>query len=78
MIQAGFETAQDVIAAELERLQEIDGVGPKTAEKAIDACREAVEEAERRTLEEAEGQAEGTAEMEFSPDDKAEPRVEDY
>ncbi len=78
LIQSGLETAQDVIAAEIERLQEIDGIGPKTAEKAIDACREAVEEAERRTLEEAEGRADGSAEMEFSPDDQAEPRVEDY
>lgn len=78
LIQAGFETAQDVIAADIERLQEVDGIGPKTAEKAIDACSEAVEEAERRTLEEAEGRADGSAEMEFSPDDQAEPRVEDY
>ncbi|MEE9554253.1 MAG: transcription termination factor NusA [candidate division Zixibacteria bacterium] len=78
LIQSGFETAQDVIAVDIERLQEIEGVGQKTAEKMINECLEAVENAEKQVLEEAEGRADTSAEMEFSPEDQAEPRIEDY
>ena len=78
LIQSGFETAQDITAAGIEQIQNIDGIGPKTAEKILAACQEAVEEAEKRLLDEAEGRLEVSPELEFSPDDKAEPRIEDY
>ncbi len=78
LIQAGFESAQDVIAAGLDKIQDVEGIGPKTAEKILAACQEAVEESEKRILAEAEGRAEVSPEMEFSPDDQVEPRIEDY
>lgn len=78
LIQAGFETAQDVVSSDMERLTAIEGVGPKTAEKIIDACREAVAEAERRREAEAKGMLDQSTEMQFTPEDQAEPRLEDY
>ena len=77
LFQAGFETAQDVINAEIERLTNIEGIGGKTAEKIISACNDAIAEAEEEH--QAEGaEAEPISEMEFSPEDEAQPRMEDY
>jgi N utilization substance protein A len=77
LFQAGFETAQDVINAEIERLTNIEGIGGKTAEKILSACNDAIAEAvEEHQAEGAE--AEPISEMEFSPEDEAQPRMEDY
>jgi N utilization substance protein A len=40
LIQAGLETASDVMASSAKALQEIDGVGPKSAEKVIQVVSE--------------------------------------
>lgn len=77
LFQAGFETAQDVINAEIERLTDIEGIGGKTAEKILSACNDAIAEAEEEHQAEA-AEAEPTSEMEFSPEDEAQPRMEDY
>lgn len=37
LIQAGLETARDVLSAQSAALQEIEGIGPKTAEKVLTA-----------------------------------------
>lgn len=77
LFQAGFETAQDVINAEIERLTNIEGIGGKTAEKILSACNNAIAEAEEEH--QAEGaEAEPVSEMEFSPEDETQPRMEDY
>ncbi len=79
LIQAGFETAQDVVGADNERLIKIEGIGEKTAEKLRSICETAISKAaEERARLMAEGEAVPTGEMEFSPDDEATPRLEDY
>jgi len=78
LIQAGFETAQDIIAADVEKITSIEGIGPKTVEKIVAACTEAVAEAESQVEKEAAGTSEVSSEMQFSPDDQAEPKLEDY
>lgn len=78
LFRAGFETAQDVVNAELDRLTKIEGIGAKTAEKIISACRNAIAEAEEKLKAEGPEEAETPAEMEFSPEDEALPRMEDY
>lgn len=79
LIQAGFETAQDVVGADTARLIKIEGIGEKTADKLRSICEAAIAEAaEERARLTAEGQAASTGEMEFSPDDEATPRLEDY
>jgi N utilization substance protein A len=79
LLQAGFETAQDVVESKTERLIRIEGIGEKTAEKIRSYCETAItvaaEERAKSMAEEDSGQA---AEMEFSPDDEATPRPEDY
>jgi N utilization substance protein A len=78
LFQAGFETAQDVVDAEMERLTDIEGIGTKTAEKIISACKNSMAEAEEKHKAEGAAAAEPSSEMEFSPEDEAQPRVEDY
>jgi N utilization substance protein A len=82
LVQSGFETAQDVVRADRERLMSVEGVGEKTAEKIIAACNAAIEKAalEREKPEEVITAA---ATLEFSPDDQEQqqqqqPRPEDY
>ena len=77
LFQAGFETAQDVIDAEVERLTNIEGIGEKTAEKILSACNDAIAEAEEKHQDEG-AEAEPASEMEFSPEDETQPRMEDY
>ncbi len=77
LIQAGFETAQDILAADIERLTKIEGVGDKTAEKIVEAAKQAVEKAEEE-LARQESAVSVKPEMEFSPDDESQPRPEDY
>jgi N utilization substance protein A len=77
LLEAGFETAQDIVESGPEKLTEIDGVGAKTAAKFISACQEAIAEAEEKRK--AEGEAAGApSEMFFTPEDEAEPKPEDY
>lgn len=38
---AGYKTTADVIAAGVEKLQELEGVGPKTAKDVVEACAKA-------------------------------------
>jgi len=78
LFQAGFETAQDVVNAEMDRLIDIEGIGTKTAEKIISACKDAIAEAEEKLKAEGAGEAEPPSEMEFSPEDETQPRMEDY
>jgi len=78
LIQAGFETAQDVVSAELEKITEIEGIGPKTAEKIIAACAEAIADVEKEIEEQTALKGEVPSDMQFTPEDTAEPRVEDY
>jgi len=78
LVQAGFETAQDIIAAEISKITEIEGIGPKTAEKIVAACAAAAVEAEKRVEAESNVKIDVSTDMQFSPDDQAEPRVEDY
>jgi len=79
LLQAGFESAQDVLSADRERLLSIEGIGEKTAEKIIAACASAVEKAaaEKPEAEEAPVSV-SAANLEFSPDDEEQPRPEDY
>jgi N utilization substance protein A len=79
LLQAGFESAQDVLNADKERLMNIEGIGEKTAEKIIAACAESVEKAaaDRAKVEEEVAPEAGPT-MEFSPDDEQQPRPEDY
>ncbi len=77
LLQAGFETAQDIIGSGPEKLTEIEGVGAKTAAKIISACEEAIAEAEEKRKSEGE-LAEVSSEMFFTPEDEAEPKPEDY
>ncbi len=79
LIQAGFESAQDVLAADEERLTNIEGIGEKTAEKIIAACKAAIEKAAAEKVEEEVAEeTETPAKLEFSPDDEGQPRPEDY
>jgi N utilization substance protein A len=80
LLQSGFESAQDVVNADKERLLKIEGIGDKTADKIIATCAAAIEgAAEARTKEEAVAEGEQTpATLEFSPDDENVPRPEDY
>jgi N utilization substance protein A len=79
LIQAGFESAQDVLNADKERLTSIEGIGEKTAEKVIAASEAAVEKAAaERAVEEEPEKTEAVPQMEFSPDDEDQPRPEDY
>jgi N utilization substance protein A len=77
LLQAGLETAQDVIKAGRERLMEIEGVGEKTADKILAASSAAIEKAaiEREKPEE---EVAGAATLEFTPEDNEQPRPEDY
>jgi N utilization substance protein A len=77
MLQAGYETAQDIISSGPEKLTEIEGVGTKTADKIISACEEAVAEAAEKRKAEGELVA-APSEMFFTPEDEAEPKPEDY
>ena len=79
LVQAGFESAQDVLSADRERLMSIEGIGEKTAEKIITACTEAVEKA-AADKEKGEEVVAGpsVANLEFSPDDEEQARPEDY
>ncbi len=43
LIQAGLETARDVLRADTDGLQAIEGIGPKTAQKVLDAVGELYE-----------------------------------
>jgi N utilization substance protein A len=69
LIQAGLETARDVMNATPETLQDIEGVGPKSAEKVLAAVHEAYKERleasrierEQREAEEAAARAEAEA-----------------
>jgi N utilization substance protein A len=77
LLQAGYETAQDIINAGPEKLTEIDGVGVKTAARIISICEETIAAAEEERK--AEGEPAGeTSEMFFTPEDEAEPKPEDY
>lgn len=80
LLQSGFESAQDVVNADKERLLKIEGIGDKTADKIIATCAAAIEAAaEARNKEEAVAESEQTpATLEFSPDDENIPRPEDY
>jgi N utilization substance protein A len=79
LLQAGLESAQDVIGAATEKLTAIEGIGVKTAEKIRAACEAAIAKAaEEKARMQAGLESQQTAEMEFSPDDEAVPRPEDY
>ncbi len=78
LFKAGFETAQDVVSAEIDRLTGIEGIGAKTAEKIISACNDAIAEAEEKQEAEDVAEEEVSSELEFSPEDEAQPRMEDY
>jgi transcription termination/antitermination protein NusA len=79
LIQAGMETAQDVINADKDKLMNIEGVGEKTADKVIAACQAAIEKAAaERVAEEEVEEGETVSRLEFSPDDTEQPRPEDY
>jgi len=70
LIGAGIETVQELLAAPLERLVEIPGIGEKTAEKILSTAKEYVE-AHPPT-----GPAEVAAELAFTPEmESAEPAV---
>jgi len=78
LLQAGFETAQDVVRADKERLMNVEGVGEKTAEKIIAACAAAIEKAAAER-EKPEEPVESAPAMEFSPDDEEQQlRPENY
>ncbi len=79
LIQAGMETAQDVIKADKDKLMNIEGVGEKTADKVIAACQAAIDKAAaERVAEEVVEEGETVPRLEFSPDDTDQPRPEDY
>lgn len=79
LLQAGLESAQDVIAASTEKLTSVEGVGEKTADKIRAACEAAIEQAaEERASQQSGTELQQPPEMEFSPDDEAVPRPEDY
>jgi transcription termination/antitermination protein NusA len=79
LLQAGLETAQDVVKADMEKLMNIEGIGEKTAEKVLAAAQAAIEKAAAdRVAQEAVEEGEATPKMEFSPDDTEQPRPEDY
>ena len=80
LLQAGFESAQDVVNADKERLMKIEGIGDKTADKIIATCQAAIQAAEEeRAKEEVVAEGEQTpATLEFTPDDVSAHRPEDY
>jgi transcription termination/antitermination protein NusA len=79
LLQAGFETAQDIVNADLERLMSVEGIGEKTAEKIIAASTAAIEKAAaERTGEEEAVVGDAASTLEFSPDDEEQARPEDY
>jgi N utilization substance protein A len=79
LILAGLETAQEVINATIEDLIAIEGIGEKTAEKIIALCETAIKTAiKERASADENTTSEAISELEFSPDDDAKPRLEDY
>ncbi|HEY2931741.1 MAG TPA: transcription termination factor NusA [Acidobacteriota bacterium] len=62
--EAGIATVQDLLNAGPDELREIPGIGEKTAEKAITAARQYLEDAEQRRLEKAQAEAEQETEEE--------------
>jgi N utilization substance protein A len=78
LLQAGFESAQDVVGADMERLMKIEGVGEKTAERLQTICEKAIADAAEERSKAAEEEGEHGGEMEFSPDDEVAPGVEEY
>jgi len=77
LLQSGFESAQDIIRADKERLMSIEGIGEKTAEKVTAAAHAAIEKAAAERAIPEETVASG-APLEFSPDDENTPKREDY
>ena len=79
LLSIGVETAQDIVAKGPERLMELEGVGEKTAEKLVEMAKDAInkklEDLERAAR---EGDISKPVEFEFTPDDSAAPRIEDY
>jgi len=79
LIQAGYESVQDVLKVDESKLTEIEGIGVKTAEKIIEACKMALEKAEEEKAKAEQGLLTGVKpEMQFSPEDEAIIRPEDY
>jgi N utilization substance protein A len=79
LLSIGIETAQDIVSKGIERLVDLEGVGEKTAEKLVEIARDAIE----KKLEDiqraaVEGEIARPVEFEFTPDDTAAPRLEDY
>jgi N utilization substance protein A len=79
LLSIGIETAQDIVSKGIEKLTELEGVGPKTAEKLVEQAKQAIE----KKLEDiakaaAEGDISKPVEFEFTPEDTTAPRIEDY
>jgi N utilization substance protein A len=66
LIQAGLETARDVLSSSEAGLQEIEGIGPKTADKVMTAVREVYAERLEKVdevVEETPAEEEGLVEL---------------
>jgi N utilization substance protein A len=79
LLSIGIETAQDIVSKGIERLVDLEGVGEKTAEKLVEIAKAAIdkklEDIQRAAV---EGEIARPVEFEFTPDDTAAPRLEDY
>ncbi len=77
LIEMGFETVQLLAAAKAEDLMEIEGIGPKKAEKLIASAREFLEELKKRPAEEESGGEELDSESEENEEDEEEEEEEE-
>ncbi len=79
LLSGGVETAQDIVAKDIEKLVAIEGIGEKTAVRLVEIARNAIsKKIEEIAKAAAEGEIAKPVEFEFTPDDSATPRLEDY
>ncbi|HER00488.1 MAG TPA: transcription termination factor NusA [candidate division Zixibacteria bacterium] len=70
LMDAGFMYAQDLVNADMEKLTEVEGIGPKKAQTLIETAKIQVAEFEERRRQELEAaQAEGETDEEYEEED---------
>jgi len=77
LMEKGFETVQSLSEADLESLMEIEGIGPKKAEKLVASAKEYLEELKKRKPGDVEEEETEEAEEEDEDEEEEEEKVEE-